>query len=373
MRHSAFSNGQLAIGNEMAFGIVLPRSTWPTRAPKFLPLVPQRATAPLAPNADGCEKSLQSAADLNLSSGIDWLRRMGVDANRRASPDLIGQLNLALQQPVDSIVCTALAGESVLRLSAAVAARFPDEVVAGVKLLRQLLPGASAMIAVEAWTPKSWTKQLRRAAATARIRVVEMTNDYPQTDPTLMVYSMLHHRRLRPGNLPPQQQAVVVDAAAAMAIGQAVQGTPMPHVPVLLHDHATGESHSCLVPMGTLLGDLLEHLHIDHRQAVLRAGDLLRDMCVAPDFILAGGELAIHINRGEESLPAETCIRCGWCADICPTRIQPAAILDAAQHDDAQAATEAGIHACIECGLCNHVCPSKLPLLHTIRLMRRAG
>jgi len=232
------------------------------------------------------------------------------------------------------------------------------------------LPGSAACIAVEAGAPRSWTKQLRRAAAAAKIRIVEMTNDYPQTDPTLMVYSLLKHRRLRPGDLPPQEGALVVDAAAALAIGQAVHGLPMMHVPVVLHDHTSGESHSWLVPVGTTLGDLLDRLKIDRHDTVPRVGEFLRDVRVTPGFILAGGELAIHLNRGEEYLPAATCIRCGWCADICPTRMQPAAILDAAQSNDAQAAAEAGIHACIECGLCSHVCPCNLPLLHAIRGMR---
>jgi len=355
---------------QLTFDIFRRRSTWPARAPRFLPFVAPRLHLPPGSNPAVAEPSPQSTADLNLATGIDWLRRMGVDADRRASRNLIGQLKLALHHPVDSIICTALAGETALRLGAAIAARFPAEVVAGVKLLRQILPEASATIAIEASSPRAWTKQLRQAAAAAKIRVLEMTNDYPQTDPTLMVYSLLKHRRLRPGDLPPQCGAVVVDAAAAMAIGQAVQGTRMTHVPVLLHDHASGESHSCWTPVGTMLGDLLEHLRITPHATALRAGELLRDIRVTPEFILAGGELVIHIIRGEHSLPAETCIRCGWCADICPTRVQPAVILDAAQQNDPQAAGEAGIHACIECGLCSHVCPCRLPLLEAIRGMQ---
>ena len=44
---------------------------------------------------------------------------------------------------------------------------------------------------------------------------------------------------------------------------------------------------------------------------------------------------------------------------------------DVAQLHDAVLADRYGIDSCIECGICSYVCPSKLPLLASIREMRR--
>ena len=105
---------------------------------------------------------------------------------------------------------------------------------------------------------------------------------------------------------------------------------------------------------------------------VLR-GDLLSDLPVACDAVLAGGELTLHVLPERAAVVPDPCIRCGWCVHTCPTSVQPAGLLEAAQLGDRDLAEHYGLGACIECGICNYVCPSRLPLLEGIRTLRRRG
>ena len=161
-----------------------------------------------------------------------------------------------------------------------------------------------------------------------------------------------------------------MDAAAALAIGNGMCREPMLTVPAAVHDHENRHSHFLLIPVGTTVEHVLDQLRIPTEDSIVRGGDLLRDVGLRMDSVIAGGELTIHVTSPQTPVIPEPCIRCAWCVEACPTLIHPASILDAAQRGDMRMAQRAGIGACIECGICAHVCPSRLPLLDAVRELR---
>ena len=84
---------------------------------------------------------------------------------------------------------------------------------------------------VDAADPPARWEGVRKAAAAMganELRIVPLANDYPQADPTLLVYT-LTRRKLRPGSgggagvhLPTEQGVLLLDAAAAVAAGRAL-------------------------------------------------------------------------------------------------------------------------------------------------------
>lgn len=305
----------------------------------------------------------------SLVEGLDRIRFGGIWADRHASPDLIGQLNQVISRPIDTLVCTILDSDASLRLYGTIAAQSSDRIARGVSLLAGITSVRRAVLAVETSAAAQWMDPIFAAAKRWELQVEELANDYPQSDPTLMVYS-LTRRRLAPGNLPTTRGVLVLDAAAALAIGNMASGEAMLSVPVAVHDHAKRHSHFLQVAVGTTVEHLLRELGIATEDAVVRGGDLLRDVALRMDAVIAGGELAIHVTSPQSPVVPEPCIRCAWCIEACPTLIHPALILDAAQRRDMRMAQRAGIAACIECGICSHVCPSRLPLLKAIRDVR---
>jgi electron transport complex protein RnfC len=321
-------------------------------------------TAPDLPNpGDFWEDSL------SLVHWLERIRAAGVWADRHASPNLIGQLNQIVARPIDTLICTILDTDATLRLNAAMAAQNADAVALGVSVLAQITGARRSVIAVEMLGDPRWVTPIRRAAGAANLEIVEVPNQYPQSDPTLMIYT-LTSRRLRPGNLPTTVAVMLLDAAAALAVGKCALGYSMLTVPIAVHDHSRRISRICEAPVGATVLHVLENLGIPAEEINVRGGDLLRDLRLRPDAVIAGGELVLHITGPEAPVVPEHCIRSAWCLEACPTQVQPGFILDAIQRDDPKMAQRAGIAACIECGLCSHVCPSRLPLLQAIREFR---
>jgi electron transport complex protein RnfC len=316
-------------------------------------------------------QSIASNEIPSLVEGLERIRSLGVWADRHVSPDLIGQLNQVVARRIDTLICTILDSDASLRLNGTIAAKYSARLVEGVSLLGRIAGARRTILAVEAFASTQWMTPLWAAVNGSGLEIVDVANEYPQSDPSLMIYS-LTRRRLRPGELPTARGVLVLDAAAALAVGNALCGEPMLMTPAAVHDHANRHSHFLQVPVGTTIEHVLRHLRIPTEDSIVRGGDLLRDLSVPLDAVITGGELAIHVSAPEKYVNPEPCIRCAWCIEACPTLIHPALILDAAQRRDMKMAERAGIGACIECGICAHVCPSRLPLLKAIREIRNS-
>ena len=65
--------------------------------------------------------------------------------------------------------------------------------------------------------------------------------------------------------------------------------------------------------------------------------------------------------------PAQACIRCGLCAEVCPATLLPQQLFWYAQAEDFDRLKAHNLFDCIECGACSYVCPSKIPLVQYYR------
>jgi Na+-translocating ferredoxin:NAD+ oxidoreductase subunit C len=278
-------------------------------------------------------------------------------------PNLARQLEHARKHSVDTIICSALDSDPRLRLNAAVAARFAAQISAGMNRLAELTGAGQQWIVVEEYAPPCWNRPIREAAG--RIRVIDLPNHYPQADPTLLLYTLLG-RRLPPGSPPSDQGAIIVDAPAAAAFGDG----NMTSVPLGVLNHRTGKAFYLDVPAGMTLSAALDSGGLGAADMDLLGGDFLREHHLSPDHRVGEGDLTVHLLPRAKRPAAEPCIRCGWCAQVCPTRVAPAWVLEAAQRGDRNLAHAAGFDACIECGLCDQICPAHLPLVAAIRQVK---
>ena len=66
------------------------------------------------------------------------------------------------------------------------------------------------------------------------------------------------------------------------------------------------------------------------------------------------------------------CIRCGWCTDNCPARLNVAALNDDFELGRVDRARRRAALACVDCGTCTYVCPARLPLAWRLGRLKQA-
>jgi electron transport complex protein RnfC len=65
--------------------------------------------------------------------------------------------------------------------------------------------------------------------------------------------------------------------------------------------------------------------------------------------------------------PAQACIRCGMCAQVCPASLLPQQLFWFAQAKEFDKLEHHNLFDCIECGACSWACPSAIPLVQYYR------
>lgn len=331
-----------------------------------------------AARGEGASAAVTPAADLfgeitpsERGVGIESLRGAGIWADRWTSPDLLAQLHQSLRRPIDTVLCSVLDTDRALPLHSMLADAYDAALAAGVDRVAKVAGAHKAWVLVDAALPDAFLVALRMTVEKVGARLVPLRNDYPQANPTLLQYTVLN-RRLPPGHLPTETGTLVLDAAAAVAVGRFVlEREAMLTVPVAVSDPRAGRAHFVAAPVGTPVADVLGHLGLVGGESMFYGGPPPRDLKASPGAVISGTELTLYVAPPPANLNPDPCIRCGWCVEGCPVHIHPAALLEAMQRDDMDLADDAGLHACIDCGVCSYICPSRLPLLTGIRSLRR--
>jgi ferredoxin len=327
-----------------------------TEDPHLTPLPEHRAS----------EQTRDLAAVETLADLITRIENDEIVFPLRSAPRLLEQLRSCNQRKPNRLICSLLDGDTDLPLQGVLGLREPASIVRAVAMLRTLTGIRRAWLIADAGLPDEWTRQLSKLAAEARLRCIFIRNDYPQSDPTLLLYTLLG-RRLRPGMLPTEQGVLILDGAAAWRLDHP-EGAAV--TPIAVRDLIGNNSQYAIAPIGWRLEQVLQAMKISCVDRLIRVSDPLRDLRAQPDWRIDGSEITVHLMRPERPINPDPCVRCGWCAEGCPVRIQPAGILEAAQRSSPELAERFGLHACIECGICSYVCPSRLPLLDAIRSLR---
>ena len=293
--------------------------------------------------------------------------------DRPTSPNLLAQLDAAANHPPDTVILSLLDGDATLRLNTALAARNPETLLDALDHLAGRFNPQRVWILLDATAPSNWLAPLRDAVRTRpdprrRPRLIPLRNDYPESGPTLLLFALLK-RKLKPGRFPTDVGVLLLDAPAMLtALRLARDGASPAVVPCALHHPES--THFVEIPAGATLTEVLAHYNLRPEHHTLRGGDLLRDQRVDGDYRIGPGHLTFYVHPPERPVNPDPCVRCGWCYEGCPTRIHPAALLEAAQQQSLKMAAHAGLDACIECGICAYVCPSHLPILTGIRTLR---
>lgn len=276
---------------------------------------------------------------------------------------------MAASRPIDRVIVQALDSDPTTPLEASILYHAPELICTTGRHLATAF-NARLQIVADDSLPGGWFRPIRHALRAVGGELTCITNIYPSFEPTVLLNRLLR-RRLLPGHNPVEAGSILISARWAYFAARVASSSAGALIPVAVAHHPTRDRRFLLVPPDAQVCDVLEKTGHGIDSLVVFQGDLPRMHAVAPDARISGLDGVLHLVAPVPATPSTECVRCGLCAEVCPTGVVPAGVMDAAQRASTRLARRMGIAACVDCGLCQFVCPSHLPLLKSMREMRR--
>jgi len=239
------------------------------------------------------------------------------------------------------------------------------EVIEGLAILARAIGAAEAVLAADR-RRTSYYEELSAAAGRRGVWQVALPHKYPISADTILT-KVLARRETPPGRSTMSVGVAVIDPATCLAVSRWVVLGDRPRGRVVtLAGPAQGRPRNVWAPFGAVCGDL-----VDRCDGPLVHGGPMAGLPCGPEAVVTPATNAVLALEAAAPPPPGPCIRCGWCTDHCPARLNVAAMNDAFELSLVSAARRAGVMACVECGVCSYVCPARLPLTQRVKQLKR--
>jgi electron transport complex protein RnfC len=266
-----------------------------------------------------------------------------------------------------------------------------EAIVDGIRILNQLLNPTYILIGIEDNKSEA-IKALQQATKhIEKIKVCILPTKYP-TGGEKQLIQILTGKEVNSGSLPIKSGIVVQNIATCFAISDAViNDTPLIRRVVTLTGSALSKPQNFWVLLGTQVSHLLEQAgfntdvddikltsnFLQNSSPVIMGGPLMGfsilneqvPVIKTSNCILAPSTVEMPSAFDDNSNEVE-CIRCGQCADVCPSQLLPQELQWSAKAKDHSQLMQLNLFDCIECGACAYVCPSQIPLVQYYRVAK---
>nr|WP_324258157.1 electron transport complex subunit RsxC [Cellvibrio fontiphilus] len=327
---------------------------------------------PLTP----CEDYLQ----LDRLVLLDKIRAAGVAGLGGAGFPTAVKLAPKSTQVIDTLILNGAECEPYITADDMLMQTHAQELVAGTLLLSHILHHPKQLlIGIEDNKPKA-IAAVKAAVAGAKalqpeaehIQVVVIPTKYPSGGAKQLT-QILTGREIPSGHHSADVGVICVNVATAVAAWRAVRfGEPLVSRITTVVGEALSSQRNVNVLLGTPIDFLLQHhgFNLQNATRVVMGGPMmgftLLDL-TAPVIKTTNCILAPSAKELPDPQPAQACIRCGMCAEVCPASLLPQQLFWYAQAEDFERLESHNLFDCIECGACSYVCPSTIPLVQYYR------
>ncbi|MCH8053134.1 MAG: RnfABCDGE type electron transport complex subunit C [Planctomycetes bacterium] len=284
------------------------------------------------------------------------------------------QIDQARQRGVSHVIVNGMESEPCRTADHRILVEYGALLVGAAHRLHEYLDAKRTYIALDA-AQEDLVRTIRKLAKRTPIRVVDLQNRYPVGTDPLLVQTLIG-REIPLGGEALDIGALVLGVDTIFHFGRALsERVPATARVVTVAGSAIDRPGNYWVPNGTPVRHVLQSVGLQSQPRHLIVGGPMTGRPLLHDDVIltlrCPALLALPPQDGTQEA-STACVRCGWCAEVCPMKLEPALLLQAIELQQERQLARLHPGACIDCGLCSYVCPSSLPLASSISDVRNS-
>lgn len=276
---------------------------------------------------------------------------------------------------IDTIIVNGAECEPYLTSDYRMMMEEPESIIKGLNIILQLFDNAKGVIGIENNKPEAIKVMTELVKDEPRITVCPLKTKYPQGGERALIYAVTG-RKINSSMLPADAGCIVDNVDTVISIYNAVaNSTPLIRRIITVTGDAIANPQNYNVRTGTNYAELLEASggFKTEPEKVISGGPMMGQALFNMNIPVTKTSSALTcMSKDEVALSAPTaCIRCGRCVNVCPSRVVPQMMMQAAMRSDIDTFVKLDGMECCECGCCAYACPAKLPLTQAFKEMRK--
>jgi electron transport complex protein RnfC len=340
---------------------------------------PQQLCINLAVDGHDEAQQLEPQSNYSLLSRVDivsLIRDAGIIGMGGAGVPAADKLRLCGESAIEFLIINAAECEPYITADEALLRERAEKVVVGAEILKLASAARRCIIAIEDTKPDA-IGALKQALQNEMnpnqsCELVLVPSKYPAGSERQLI-KCVTGIEIATSQRPTENGIIMHNVGTAYAAYEAiVEGKPCVSRFTTLCGQALKTPKNFEVLIGTTTDFLFELCGIDtsNKQKSIVGGSLMGSelrsdkaaICKTTNCLIAAS-----VNEFQAPQTEQACIRCGLCADVCPSKLLPQQLLAFSKTVDTTQLLEHGLFDCIECGACDYVCPSHIQLVSTYK------
>jgi electron transport complex protein RnfC len=272
---------------------------------------------------------------------------------------------------IDTVILNGAECEPYLTADHRLMLAYPDEIIAGLKVMMKTLGAGRGFIGIERNKPDVIALFGEKVLAQDDIEVFGLKVKYPQGAEKQLI-NALTGREVPCGGLPMDVGCLVQNVGTSYALYEALKfGRPLVARVLTVSGGAAKSPGNFKVRIGTRFEHVISSSGgvTDDCRKIIMGGPMMGISQQTDEVpVIKGTSGIVLLGEGEVRIDEPgPCLRCGRCVDHCPMRLVPNEIARFVEKDRIDLAEDYGVLDCMECGVCAYVCPSKIRHVHLMK------
>ncbi|MDH6603882.1 electron transport complex protein RnfC [Bacilli bacterium PM5-9] len=194
------------------------------------------------------------------------------------------------------------------------------------------------------------------------IEVREVPDVYPMGWERTLVKEVFN---LRFDKLPSEVGIVVNNSTTAIKVAQALTRGLDHTTAITISGDAINKPLNVIVPTGSRVNEIVEKTGgykedvVASNTKLVMGGPMMGKAIVSDEIAVTSYNNAVTVLF-DDALQELPCLRCSRCVEYCPSGLQPVAIKDAEIAQNVDMLKKLKADTCVSCGLCSYICPSRI-------------